>query len=78
MLRFASRHMKISMPTFSPPIPQKIPDMRDQCYAGLLLVGDNIYLGEESGIIVLLEPGATYTKNAHRFPVCARNRIGRL
>ncbi len=46
----------------------KIPGMRDQCYAGLLLVGDKIYLGEESGIIVLLEPGIAY-KEAKRFKI---------
>ena len=45
---------------------QKIPNMRDQCYAGLLLIGDKIFLGEESGLIVLLEPGSEY-REAKRF-----------
>ena len=47
---------------------QKIPGMKDECYAGLLMVGDKIYFGEESGIIVILEPGSTYQEVA-RFKI---------
>ena len=47
---------------------QKVPEMKDECYAGLLRVGDNIYFGEESGIIVILEPGPIY-KEAIRFKI---------
>ncbi|MBT3480908.1 MAG: PQQ-binding-like beta-propeller repeat protein [Opitutales bacterium] len=47
---------------------QKIPRLKDQCYAGLLLVGDKIYLGEENGNVIILETGNEY-REAKRFNI---------